>query len=167
MKNHITTRHGDRGNTSLADGRVVTKNDALLDACGTLDELNSHIGLLLSTKLPEEYAGWLRRIQVQLFAIGAALSGCRYPKNFPTETDLMQMEQFIGEAPPFHGFILPGGHPAAAQCHVCRAVCRRAERHIVACARIDLVPYINRLSDFFFALALILNVFYGVSENIL
>ena len=58
-------------------------------------------------------------------------------------------------------YILPGGHPSAAQCHICRAVCRRAERHVVACCRTDLVPYLNRLSDFFFALALKLNIFYN------
>ena len=77
----------------------------------------------------------------------------------------MQMEQFINTAPTFHGFILPGGHPSAAQCHICRAVCRRAERHVVTCCRTDLVPYLNRLSDFFFALALKLNIFYGVAEK--
>lgn len=165
MKNNITTRQGDHGTTSLADGTIVTKNDQKIEACGTLDELNCHVGLLLTMNLPEEYSGMLDTIQRRLFAIGASMSGTTYPKDFPTEMHIMQMEQFINTAPTFHGFILPGGHPSAAQCHICRAVCRRAERHVVACCRTDLVPYLNRLSDFFFALALELNIFYGVAEK--
>ena len=113
--------------------------------------------MLLTMNLPEEYSDMLDTIQRRLFAIGASMSGTTYPKDFPTEMHIMQMEQFINTAPTFHGFILPGGHPSAAQCHICRAVCRRAERH--------LVPYLNRLSDFFFALALKLNIFYGVAEK--
>ena len=167
MKNHITTRRGDLGTTSLADGTVVTKNDLKVEACGTIDELNSQVGLLLSMNVPEEYAATLQTVQRRLFAIGASLSGCACPKDFPTEMHLMQMEQFINSAPPFHGFVLPGGHPTAARSHVCRTVCRRAERLIVACCRTDLVPYMNRLSDYLFALALKLNVFYGVDEKIL
>ena len=179
MKNNITTRQGDHGTTSLADGTIVTKNDQKIEACGTLDELNCHVGMLLTMNLPEEYSGMLNTIQRRLFAIGASMSGTTYPKDFPTEMHIMQMEQFINTAPTFHGFILPGGHPSAAQCHICRAVCRpaagkarrRDARSVGSCAagrrccRTDLVPYLNRLSDFFFALALKLNIFYGVAEK--
>lgn len=71
MKNNITTRQGDHGTTSLADGTIVTKNDQKIEACGTLDELNCHVGLLLTMNLPEEYSGMLNTIQRRLFAIGA------------------------------------------------------------------------------------------------
>lgn len=100
MKNNITTRQGDHGTTSLADGTIVTKNDQKIEACGTLDELNCHVGLLLTMNLPEEYADLLHTVQRRLFAIGASMSGTTYPKDFPTEMHIMQMEQFINTAPP-------------------------------------------------------------------
>ena len=100
MKNNITTRQGDHGTTSLADGTIVTKNDQKIEACCTLDELNCHVGMLLTMNLPEEYTVMLDTIQRRLFAIGASMSGTTYPKDFPTEMHIMQMEQFINTAPP-------------------------------------------------------------------
>ena len=168
-KSNIYTRGGDRGTTSLANGLRVPKTHVRLEAYGTVDELNAHLGLLDALWQDETVRQPLRRIQHTLFTIGALLSDPTTPDAgyMAAATDtlagrLKELEQAIDEIdarlPPLRAFILPGGCQAAAQCHVCRTVCRRAERRILTLADEAEVPgfltaYINRLSDFLFVLA--------------
>lgn len=159
----IYTRKGDAGETSLADGRTVSKDDATIEAYGTIDELNSHVGLL-AAQLPEEWRPELRDIQRRLFAISALLAGIEAPAYFPTDADIARLERAIDDAPAFSGFVLPGGHPAAAEAHVCRTVCRRAERRTLAAGHTEAIPFLNRLSDYFFSLSIKVNLFWGIDE---
>lgn len=139
--------------TSLYGGERVRKDDPRIEACGALDELSSHIGLLV-TMADEALRPPLRDVQRRLFAIGALVAGCSGVAGLPgvaEEEELLRAAKRLGA---FRGFVLPGGCPAAAQAHVCRTVCRRAERRIVACGTFDdMVPYLNRLSGYLYALA--------------
>lgn len=164
----IYTRNGDKGTTDLADGRRVPKTAEAIEAYGTLDELSCHLGLL-ATLVPAGVGEKLREQQRRLFAISALLAGVPTPSGLPGESDVAALEQLIDSLTPadggFRGFVLPGGCPAAAQAHVCRAVCRRAERRLVSVAAAACLPYVNRLSDYLFALALWLNRQSGTAEN--
>jgi len=164
----IYTRTGDKGTTSLVGGVRVKKCDIRLEAYGTVDELCSHIGLLMA-HLPStnEERSLLIRIQGNLFIVGSHLATDQrktplYPSAILPEGETEMLEQRIDEIleqlPEAQGFILPGGTVAAAQCHVCRTVCRRAERHIDALADVaevgpEVIRYVNRLSDYLFVLA--------------
>ncbi len=159
----IYTRRGDRGTTSCADGVVVRKDSSVIEACGAIDELSCHVGLLAAYEV--RFRDELQAVQCCLFAVGAYLSGVRMPRFFPTAEDVAHLEALIDESNvSFNGFLLPGGHVSAAQAHVCRAVCRRAERHVVAVNGVAAVPYLNRLSDYFFVLSMKLNDIYKVEE---
>ncbi len=169
----IYTRGGDAGDTSLGDGSRVSKASARIAAYGTVDELNAHIGVLRTLELPAGWDAWLARIQNELFDLGADL--CVPEEERPDRSsqrertrlrvDKSQVEWLearcdeINDAlPPLTSFILPGGTPAAAQLHICRTVCRRAERAIVALAvhepvNPEATAYANRLSDLLFILA--------------
>lgn len=143
--------------TSLYNGRRVRKDDARIEACGTLDELNSHIGLLC-TMADGDLRHTLHDIQRRLFAIGARVAGYADSVYLPgeaEETELLLLTRRLSDgAGKFRGFVLPGGCPAAACTHICRTVCRRAERCVVACGTADeVVPYLNRLSGYLYALA--------------
>ncbi len=179
----LYTRTGDTGMTSLVGGQRIPKTHVRLEAYGTIDELNSHIGLLiayLSSPEPSSDCALLTDIQNLLFSIGSMLatdtSERDYrPGRYITEDDVTALESAIDAAeeglPGWRGFILPGGTIAAAEAHVCRTVCRRAERCIyVLAAEADvdaqLLAYINRLSDYFFALAKKINHSAGHEENI-
>ena len=146
----IYTRGGDAGETSLGDGRRVSKASARIAAYGTVDELNAHIGVLRTLELPDGWDAWLARIQNELFDLGADL--CVPEEERPDRSserertrlrvDKSQVawlearcDEVNEQLPPLTSFILPGGTPAAAQLHVCRTVCRRAEREIVALGR--------------------------------
>lgn len=185
MSSHLYTRTGDSGMTSLVGGQRVPKTHPRLEAYGTIDELNAHIGLLIAElrDVPTDSApdcACLTDIQNLLFSIGSMLatdtSERDYrPGRYVTEADVAAMEHAIDDAeaglPGWRGFILPGGTRAAAQAHVCRTVCRRAERCIHALAaeaNVDamLMAYINRLSDYFFALAKKINHSAGHEELI-
>jgi cob(I)alamin adenosyltransferase len=157
----VTTRAGDAGETSLADGNRLSKTDARIDAIGTVDELNSFVGVLVA-ELPFEadHAALCRQVQQELFDLGAALAtqGQTPP---PAMDDLERtLAELNAALPPLTEFVLPGGTRAAAAAHVCRTVCRRAERtlwrveddYAAPCAQ-----YLNRLSDLFFVLARTLN----------
>jgi cob(I)alamin adenosyltransferase len=167
----ITTRTGDDGTTGLAGNKRVDKDDSRIEALGDVDELNSHLGLLMVESLPGKVYALLADIQHHLFDLGAELA---MPEHAGiTEQKLAVLDEAIdrynADLPPLKEFILPGGSRAAAQCHVCRAVCRRAERHIVSLARSEsvsvlLVPYLNRLSDLLFILARALNRGSGVDD---
>lgn len=184
-KDHITsplyTRKGDSGMT-VCGNRRTDKCHPIIEAIGTLDELSCHIGLL-SSEVRSGYRPALEEIQRRLFAIGAALSvtngkdrtddremtgltsGISY---FPTAETIHRLEEETDRlSPAFCGFILPGGCRAAAQSHVCRAVCRRAERRVLAARCLAAIPYLNRLSDYFFALARHLNQEEGTPETLL
>ncbi len=167
----ITTRTGDDGTTGLAGNVRVRKDAPRIAAMGEVDELNSHLGLLLTGTLPEHVRTLLVGIQHHLFDLGAELA---MPEHAGiTEAKLAVLEEAVTHynagLPPLKEFILPGGSRAAALCHVCRAVCRRAERGIVTLNSSEgsstlLVPYINRLSDLLFILARVLNREAGVDE---
>lgn len=160
----IYTRKGDRGETSLASGERVGKSDVRVEAYGTIDELNAFLGLL-STYLDGGDADLIKEIQESLFEVGASLStkvDCKQ-KLPPFDDGLVErMEQWMDETsrglPKRTGFVRPGGNRAAALSHVCRTVCRRAERTIVKLADFEVVDsrilvFVNRLSDFLFTLA--------------
>lgn len=176
----LYTRTGDSGTTSLVGGQRVAKTHVRLEAYGTVDELNSHIGLLISLLTDDADRALLTDIQNLLFSIGSMLatdtSSRDYrPGRYITSDDVTALERAIDAAeeglPGWRGFILPGGTTAAAQAHVCRTVCRRAERRIYALAAeadvdAQLLAYVNRLSDYFFALAKKINHSAGQEENI-
>jgi cob(I)alamin adenosyltransferase len=139
----------------------VPKTHPRIEAYGDIDELNSHIGVLLAIEsLPAAYAGWLRRVQNDLFDLGADLSvpeGEDRLRAAPEQTAWLEerCDEVNAELEPLRSFLLPGGSPAAAQLHVCRTVCRRAERRalLVEDANPEVVRYLNRLSDLLFILA--------------
>ncbi len=168
----ITTRTGDNGSTGLADGTRMGKDSARIHAIGSVDELNSHIGVLLAEALPQDVRGLLLRVQNDLFDLGGSLA---YPAA-PFATDkLAQLDAAIAHynagLPPLKEFILPGGSRAAALCHVARTVARRAERDLAALAHTEAapescLPYLNRLSDLLFILCRVLNRAAGQAETL-
>ena len=178
-KSHVYTRGGDRGTTSLIGGSRVKKCSLQLDAYGTIDELSAHIGLLaaMTTTHSEADTSLPQWIQSRLFDVGTHLAMPHTEeKEAPcaiTTAHVKQLEEHIDaldtQLPTLRSFILPGGSMAAAQCHVCRTVCRRAERIIAALAEEApinpiLLSFVNRLSDFLFVYARFLNKMEGVNE---
>ena len=161
----IYTKTGDKGETSLASGQRVAKTDVRIEAYGTVDELNSWIGLLAVT-VNEEQLHW---IQNKLFNLGAELSDA--PGEWITETDVRQLEEWIdamvNETPKQHSFILPAGSEGVCRAHVCRTICRRAERRMID-AKADPIAlqFINRLSDYFFVFSRYLSHKNGEKESI-
>ncbi len=160
----IATRTGDDGTTGLGDNTRVPKNDLRVHAMGDVDELNSHIGLLLCEDMPAGVRELLVEIQHQLFNLGGELSIPGYELLKPEA--LLVLDQALAEhnenLPRLQEFILPAGTRAASQAHICRTVARRAERAVIALqARDDLKPtprqYLNRLSDLMFVLSRVLN----------
>ena len=159
----IYTRHGDRGETHLGDMSRVPKTHERIEAYGTVDELNAQLGVALAmSDLPEREREWLRRVQNDLFDVGADISvphgGDRSRLRVtPEQTEWLERacDEVNADLPKLRSFVLPGGTPAAAQLHVCRTVCRRAERRalLVEDANPVVVRYLNRLSDLLFILA--------------
>lgn len=157
----IYTRTGDDGTTGLGDGRRVAKDDPRVEAYGAVDELNSAIGLVLAVPgLPEEVTACLTEIQHDLFDLGGEL--CIPGHRMIAAEHVARLEQtldrFNENLPPLRDFILPGGGPATAACHLARAIARRAERRAWTLAKTeDVGPealrYLNRLSDLLFVLA--------------
>lgn len=167
----IYTRTGDDGTTSIIGGKRIMKTDVRIEAYGTLDELNSSVGYLSSLIDDSEIKLQLEKIQCDLFAAGTALA-----KEDIADAELRvdDLEDFIdrydAEVPPMHCFILPGGSPRAAYAHVCRTVCRRAERCILHFSETHPLPmvivqYVNRLSDYFFILSRKLNFIDDMNEK--
>ncbi len=160
----IYTRTGDDGTTGLGDGSRVRKDSARVEAYGTVDELNSAVGVLLAVPaLPEAVNACLTEVQHELFDMGGELSipGHRMIGAAQVTRLEQELDGFNDALPPLKEFILPGGGPAAAACHVARAIARRAERRVCALARSEevspeLLKYLNRLSDLLFVLARVL-----------
>jgi len=160
----ITTRTGDDGTTGLGDGSRVPKDSPRIEAIGTVDELNSAIGVLLTADLPGDIAATLLDIQHRLFDLGGELSIPGYTLLTGQHVlELEQRQEALNESlPPLKEFILPGGSRDAASCHIARAVCRRAERCLVGLAKSEPVSaearkYLNRLSDYLFVAARYIN----------
>lgn len=164
-KSKLYTKTGDKGFTSLVGGKRVPKTHARLDAYGTVDELNSFIGLLLEEINDNHSRNILHSIQSNLFTVGCALATESEKQESLCSVDEFQIRMIEDEIdrldtflPKLNHFILPGGCKSAALAHVCRSICRRAERsiyHIPEFAESEnfLLIYINRLSDYFFILA--------------
>lgn len=170
----IYTRTGDQGQTSLFGGTRVAKNDARIEAYGTVDELSSFIGVARASALPAEVDARLEQVQRDLFEVGAHLASpgtSRFPgvdvaRIEELERDIDAMER---ELTPLTNFILPGGCIGAAQLHVARTVCRRAERCVVALqdesdATKSTIAYLNRLSDYLFVAARFANKRAGIAD---
>ncbi len=173
----IYTRGGDAGETSLGDGSRISKLDARIAAYGTVDELNSAVGLTLAADCPDDIRAVLGRVQNELFDLGADLS-------VPMEQDArlrvtqhqvdgleQDCDRFNAELPELRSFVLPGGSEAAARLHVARTTCRRAEREaLVASGLYTVNPlalvYLNRLSDLLFILARAANLAAGHQEPV-
>lgn len=160
----IYTRLGDGGETHLGDMSRVAKTHPRIEAYGTVDELNAVLGVTLALEgLPERYAAWLQRVQNDLFDVGADISvpekeGDRERlRVLPEQTAWLEQacDEVNKTLAPLRSFVLPGGTPAAAQLHVARTVCRRAERRAIDCEDInpECVRYLNRLSDLLFILS--------------
>jgi cob(I)alamin adenosyltransferase len=160
----IYTRTGDDGTTGLGDGTRVDKDAPRVEAYGTVDEANSAVGLVLAVPaLPAAIAACLTEVQHDLFDVGAEL--CIPGHRVVTDAYATRLETaldaFNDELPPLKEFVLPGGGPAAAACHLARTVVRRAERRVWSLARVEAVApevprYLNRLSDLLFVLARVL-----------
>ena len=160
----IATRTGDAGTTGLGDNQRVSKNNLRVHAMGDVDELNSHIGVLLCEPVPPAIRPLLVEVQHQLFNLGGELSIPGYELlKTQAVVDLDQaLERFNAQLPKLQEFILPAGTRAASLAHVCRTVARRAERSVVALGDAESVNeaprhYLNRLSDLMFVLARVLN----------
>ena len=189
----LYTKTGDNGMTSLCGGERVSKDDIRVEAYGTIDELNAHIGLLKSylqsshrsninggecnhQDLSSSIISFLEEVQRELFVIGGELAKDNSTlSKLPSVASLvMKLEGKIDEMnmsiPAQHEFIYPGGSLMSAQCHVCRTVCRRAERRIITLSKVaqipeEIFPFMNRLSDYFFILSRYLNIKSDNSEK--
>lgn len=185
--NRIYTRVGDNGQTSLVGGQRVAKNDARIEAYGTVDELNACVGLARATaeelgrKLPDliKLASKLRRVQHELFNLGSILATLpadvheHQPRITQGEVDLLEeeMDRANEELPKLPSFVLPGGSHLDAELHLCRTVCRRAERELVALSDAEPLPeltlqYLNRLSDALFVWSRWVNLQQGTPETL-
>lgn len=180
----VYTKRGDKGTTDLANGERVAKTDVRIEALGAVDELNSHLGLLLA-ELHQQFEAATRTeqrvlcdAQRRLFAIGAWLAQSPHVQQLPTTADTAALERLLDEFSvqpfgTFRGFVLPGGHPVAASAHIARSVCRRAEIAVLRSApsaahdNAEVTAYLNRLSDFLFTFALKINFISGFEENML
>ncbi|PSL03929.1 cob(I)yrinic acid a,c-diamide adenosyltransferase [Cecembia rubra] len=161
----IYTKTGDTGKTSLLGGSRVSKADLRIDAYGTVDELNSYIGLLRDQEINQKREGLLKEIQDRLFTIGAALATepgkekVKRPDLHNEDLELLEKEidAMESQLPPLRHFILPGGHQVVSFCHIARTVCRRTERCVIDLIEIEhvdeiIIKYLNRLSDYLFVL---------------
>jgi cob(I)alamin adenosyltransferase len=171
----IYTGGGDRGETSLGDGSRVSKLDCRIASFGTVDELNSHIGVVLAGVLPAAFADVLARVQNELFDVGADLSvPWGIADRLRVDDEMIaglerECDRFNADLPELRSFVLPGGSETAARLHVARTVCRRAEREVLAAGdEVAINPlvlvYLNRLSDLLFILARTANVAAGQDE---
>lgn len=167
----IATRTGDAGTTGLGDGSRTDKDSLRVHAMGDVDELNSCIGLLLCEPLPAGLADELLLIQHDLFDLGGEICIPGYQLISDDQVANLDalLDKYNADLPPLQEFILPGGSRAACQAHICRTVCRRAERILVSLGKAEAVNpqprhYLNRLSDLMFVLSRVLNRFGGGTD---
>lgn len=167
----IYTRTGDEGTTGLGDGERITKDSLRVGVMGDVDELNCAVGMTLVPEIRDEIRATLSEVQHKLFDLGGELCMPGYAAISAEDVTWLEQElDHYNEAlPPLKEFILPGGGPAAAACHLARAICRRAERHLVALGREEEISpqaraYLNRLSDLLFVLCRVLARDEGGSE---
>ena len=174
----IYTRKGDSGQTSLIDGEIVYKHSLSVDTYGTIDELNSFLGLLKDYIKDDKIKDILNNIQIKLFSIGTILASGKN-QNISAKVTIekkdveyieLEIDRLNKNLPELKNFIIPGGHKISSYSHVCRSICRRAERKISELnnkSSIDsnILAYINRLSDFFFVLSRFLKYSDNVSES--
>lgn len=174
----IYTKKGDKGHTSLMDGEIVKKHNLSVDAYGTIDELNSFIGLLKDYLIDNKIKVILNNIQHNLFSIGSVLAAgknnIKSSKVKIDKKDVLDLESHIDklneDLPELKNFIIPGGLKTSSYSHVCRSICRRAERKISELNKdisvdSNILAYVNRLSDFFFILSRHLKHSEGISES--
>ena len=181
----LYTRKGDSGNTSLPDGRRVSKDDARVEAYGDVDELTSQIsflnalcsadGSIPASRRVSYYKPLMERVIRELFAVGGAIAYPGTDKSFAEEIKALETEidSLERSLPPLRCFILPSGSPASCQCQVCRTVCRRVERRVVTFFREErieadgsgVLQYLNRLSDLLFVLSRRLNADAGIADT--
>ncbi len=167
MSMKIYTKTGDGGNTSLLGGKKVSKADLKIDAYGNVDELNAFLGHLKDQKeVAPRIANQFYWIQEHLFSIGSLLatesgfSGFELPSITTNEVKQLEawIDKYTDELPELRNFILPGGHQVVSLCHICRTVCRRAERGVVKLSEVEaldeqILKFLNRLSDYFFVMS--------------
>jgi cob(I)alamin adenosyltransferase len=168
MAMKIYTKTGDKGNTSLIGGTKVPKSDVRIETYGTVDELNSWIGLINDQLSGEEFRPVLKEVQDRLFTIGSSLATdadkapkMKLPDLKASDIEFLEkkIDEMTAQLPPMKSFILPGGHVAVSSIHITRCVCRRAERLAVGMQQHELfvdqqvIQYLNRLSDYLFTLA--------------
>lgn len=175
-KSNVYTRRGDDGTTGLVGGQRIPKSHSRLEAYGTMDELNSFLGILLTYLTDPDDQKMVLEIQNDLFAVGSELATIdRTPRHAVNQSDVERLEQAIDQIDSicggWRGFILPGGSRGAAVCHICRTICRRLERRIYSIddgypVALELCQYVNRLSDYLFVLSKKINKLSGVEENI-
>ncbi len=174
----IYTKKGDTGSTSLIGGTRVAKHSLRLESYGTIDELNSYLGLVRDTGKNEQCTAQIIEIQDRLFTIGSSLAAD--PENSKMvlpdilDSDVIQLESWMDEydekLPPLTAFILPGGHESVSHCHVARTICRRAERRVTELQSASFVDplvltYLNRLSDYLFVMARVLSKWANAPET--
>ena len=173
----IYTKGGDKGTTALFGGTRLPKHHIRIESYGSVDELNSFIGLVRDHVKEDKLRATLKSIQETLFTVGSHLAADPSKENLwlpdIKEAEVEMLEQGIDAMDevlePLKNFILPGGHPVVSHCHVVRCVCRRAERNVVALSEVETVPpiliqYLNRLSDYFFVLSRFLGKELGAEE---
>lgn len=176
----IYTKTGDKGETGLFGGTRVSKNSERIEAYGTIDELNSFIGLAITESFDKEVKKLLEKIQNELFTLGSDLATpdieknkklkiVRVPENFYIDAE-QAIDYFEEKLEPLKNFILPGGSKSTALLHVCRSICRRAERRVVKLSSTEqisenILVYLNRLSDLFFVLARYENKAAGIPDT--
>lgn len=156
----IYTRTGDKGMTGLSNSQRIDKDSLRIEAIGAIDELNSQIGVILTNDIPTNVREHLTCIQHELFDMGGELSMPSHESMKATHVDTLEkwLDKLNAGLPALKEFILPGGSPAAANCHVARSICRRAERRVVSLLRQEpvnphILTYLNRLSDLLFVVA--------------
>lgn len=171
-KSLVYTKTGDKGTTGLIGGTRVPKTDKRLEAYGTSDELNSFLGLLVTSLADEHDRAFVLRIQNAMFVIGSHLATDQektglHQASIITKKHIEAVEHEIdsidGELPPLHAFVIPGGSRGAAICHICRTVCRRLERAALRVSEDypvadEVLVFINRISDYLFVLARKINI---------
>jgi len=172
----IYTKTGDKGKTSLFSGGRVLKSDLRIKAYGTVDELNSFIGMLITCEINENYKETLLEIQHKLYNLGSLLAvrgetSYKLPEIEQKNVQFLENEIDVlsNHLPLLKNFILPGGNKQVAQCHICRTICRRAERELVELSQFEsvdglLIKYLNRLSDYLFVLARVISKETGAQE---